>query len=470
MSTNRKKELLKNTSIIGIGKISTQFLSFFLLPLYTSILSPDSYGYVDTVNAAVSVLVVLVNIQIEQGLFRFLINCRNDYYEIRRIITSAFFISLSLIIVYTILFSIFACVLHLHFGILLYFNVISIIFMNNIMQISRGLGHNKLYALGGFISSALIITCNILFLVILHMDAKGMLLANIIGFAGCGVYLFIKQKMYNLIRLNAISSNIIKEIITYCIPLIPNELAWKVINSSDRIVVSIILGTTANGILAIAHKFSSAYLMIFYIFNTSWYEFVVMHYNDTDREELLSSTCNGAIKIFGLFALLVISAIPLIFSFFVNKRFYDSYYQIPLFIIADLLDVIVGLFSAIYIAEKATKSIAKTSVGVAFINLTICVCLIKIIGLYAASLSSIFAYGIIALYRYFDTKKYLKIQLNIPMLILLFFSFLFVCISYYLHKFQFATFLSIIVEIILMNRKELRKIIKYMFNIKGGAI
>ena len=34
----KNKELIKNTIIILLGKFCTQFLSFFLLPLYTTII------------------------------------------------------------------------------------------------------------------------------------------------------------------------------------------------------------------------------------------------------------------------------------------------------------------------------------------------------------------------------------------------------------------------------------------------
>ena len=46
---SKKKELLKNTFIIFIGKTSTQLISFFLLPLYTAYLSKAQYGVVDLI-------------------------------------------------------------------------------------------------------------------------------------------------------------------------------------------------------------------------------------------------------------------------------------------------------------------------------------------------------------------------------------------------------------------------------------
>ena len=41
MNQTREKKLIKNTIIIAIGKMSTQIISFLLLPLYTSILATE---------------------------------------------------------------------------------------------------------------------------------------------------------------------------------------------------------------------------------------------------------------------------------------------------------------------------------------------------------------------------------------------------------------------------------------------
>ena len=50
MEINKKstsKALFKNTGIIAIGQISTKIVNFFLLPLYTALLTTEEYGLVD---------------------------------------------------------------------------------------------------------------------------------------------------------------------------------------------------------------------------------------------------------------------------------------------------------------------------------------------------------------------------------------------------------------------------------------
>ena len=63
---SREKQLAKNTLIITVGKVCTQLISFFLLPLYTGILSTEEYGIVDLLNTLQG-----VNLQALKNLFLF---------------------------------------------------------------------------------------------------------------------------------------------------------------------------------------------------------------------------------------------------------------------------------------------------------------------------------------------------------------------------------------------------------------
>ena len=75
---SKEKQLLKNTIIVTIGKISTQLITFLLLPVYTAVLTKEEYGVVDLLNTLVSLFLPIVTLQVEQGLFRYLIDCRNE--------------------------------------------------------------------------------------------------------------------------------------------------------------------------------------------------------------------------------------------------------------------------------------------------------------------------------------------------------------------------------------------------------
>lgn len=54
---NKYIYLLKNVGLLTLSNFATKLLSFFLVPLYTSILTTGQYGTYDLFNTAVSVLI-----------------------------------------------------------------------------------------------------------------------------------------------------------------------------------------------------------------------------------------------------------------------------------------------------------------------------------------------------------------------------------------------------------------------------
>lgn len=70
------------------------------------------------------------------------------------------------------------------------------------------------------------------------------------------------------------------------------------------------------------------------------------------------------------------------------------------------------MLGIVYVATKQTIEIAKTTIISALVNIIVNVALIKVIGLYAASISTFVSYLVVAVYRIIDTKKYLNIKFN----------------------------------------------------------
>lgn len=424
---SREGSLIKNTVIITIGKICTQLITFLLLPLYTSILSTEEYGIVDLLNTLVYLCVPIVTFQIEKAVFRYLIDNRGNEVKVKSTISTTIIIITLQSAVYLLLFAMISPFVHNEYKYFLASNAIANIFSSVLLQIVRGIGDNKRYAIGSFIMAFVTVLLNVLFIVGLKMGAYGMLIATLIGNIVCCFYLILIKKLYRYISIRAYNKVLLKSMWKYSVPLIPNAISWWIFNSSDRIIVSSILGVSQNGILSTSYKFSSVYITLYNIFDITWTESAVLHINDEDCSEFFSKIINTVLKLFATICLLIIAFMPFIFPIMINEKFGEAYNQIPILMIASLFNVIVGLISVIYIAKKDTKAVAMTSGVAAIINLIINLVLIKFIGLYAASISTLVAYAIMAIYRLYDVKKYIKIKLDkkfiwmtIIMIILLF--------------------------------------------------
>ena len=197
---SREKTLFKNTLIITIGKVCTQLVTFLLLPLYTSILSTEEYGMVDLLNTLVSLLLPIVTFQVEQAVFRSLIDNRENKEEKTRIISTSIFSVMAQCVIYLIIFLAIAPFVKNEYKYFLVTNVIAYIFASLMQQIARGFGENTKYSIGSFISASTTIMANILLLVVFKFGAKGMLMANMIGQVVCTLYFIVALKLYKHIN------------------------------------------------------------------------------------------------------------------------------------------------------------------------------------------------------------------------------------------------------------------------------
>lgn len=413
----KNKELIKNTIIILAGKICTQFISFLLLPLYTSVLETQEYGLVDLATTYVGLLSPLITLQLENAVFRFLVDARNDEKNKIKVITNSYVVTILSTLLIFIIYSIISNFINISYKYYICGMIFSVIASNMLLQTARGNGNNKDYSIGSVIAGGMTVALNVLFLTVLKLGVIGMFLATIIANFLCAIYIFIKEKIYKNIKLQYINKKEIYKLLKYSLPLVPNGIIWWIINVSDRTIISVILGVSANGIYSVSNKFSNIFIQIYNIFNLSWTETASLHINDEDRDEFFSNTIKRIFNLFSSMCIGIIACMPFVFNILVNSQYAESYKYIPLLMIASLFNVIVGLISVIYVAKKLTKEIAKTSFFSGVINLIINVILIKYIGIYAAAISTIIAFATMAIYRFIDIQKYVKIKINLKMIV-----------------------------------------------------
>ena len=65
------KYLIKNMGLLTLSNFAIKLLSFFLVPLYTNILSTSDYGTYDLFNTTVSLLIPLLTVNIQEAVLRF---------------------------------------------------------------------------------------------------------------------------------------------------------------------------------------------------------------------------------------------------------------------------------------------------------------------------------------------------------------------------------------------------------------
>ena len=451
---NKKKQLAKNTIIIFFGKVCTQLISFLLLPLYTAYLATNEYGIVDLIQTYVTLLVPIITLELEMSIFRWLIDSRGIKKDTNKLISNDFYILMLSLGIFSILFLIVTLFIDIPFKFVILIDIIVCVLSGNFLQVSRGLGKIMDFSISCIITGITTVVSNIILIVFCHMQAEGMIISMAIANGICALYLFIRLRLYKMINFKLVDYKLLKDMYKYSIPLVPNGISWWIVNVSDRSIISLVLGAGANGLYAISNKFPTIISSLTGIFNLSWSESASLHINSSDRDEFFSDITNTVIKLFSCLGIGMIACMSFVFPIMINTKYSNAYLYIPPLVIGTVFNVAICLYSQIYLAKKMSKQVASTTIMGAIINILINIVFIKYIGLFAAALSTMISYMIMAIYRHLDLRKYMNIKIESDLLIKSIFMFTFVIICYYINNIYLNIF-SLVTAIIysyLMNK------------------
>ena len=413
----REKKLARNTIIYGIGVFGTKFITFLLLPLYTFYLSIEDYGRYDIIITSIGLIALIITMQLESGVYRFLLDC-NSKDEIKKVISNSFFIvALNLVIfnfVYIVFFNYYN---DFNFKYAILFQINFIVIATFFAQIARGLKYNMLYSINGIIITIVTIVTNIICLVFLKMGLVSLLYASTLANVISILYLNRKIHIFSYLNLKFRDKKIKNNILKYSLPLIPNAISWWFMNVSDRYMLNEYMGNSANGLYAIANKLPSIIMLVNYIFYLAWQESAITEYGSEDKKDYYTKMFNSYVK-FQCSSLIVLLAFtPILFKIMVDAKFYEAYKYVPFLYMGSLFYGFSSFYGVIYDGSKNSKGAAYTAVVGAIFNIIFNIIMIPKWGIQAASFSTMISFFIMWILRIIDTSKYVKIIINLKQLV-----------------------------------------------------
>lgn len=120
-------------------------------------------------------------------------------------------------------------------------------------QFIRAEGHTTLYAVQGLLNTALYIALNVLFLMAFCWGVMGYLLSTVAADCLSALFLICRERLWRQLR-PAPRAAPWRQMLAYCVPLIPTAVFWWIMGVSDRYLVKWFVGSVANGIYAVAYK------------------------------------------------------------------------------------------------------------------------------------------------------------------------------------------------------------------------
>lgn len=407
---SREKELVKNTIILSLGSFLPQITSLITLPILTACLTKVEYGTYDLINTIASLIMPIITVRVESAAFRFMIECRNDENKSRQVISTILLFSVfSFGIVFLLTSFLFNSVSFVN-KILILFYIVCHIVLSDLMQIARGYSYNLRFSLSAIINSIVYMISTILYIRFARMGLTGTLLSLVMGQMIASLYLVFSLKIKKVFSYKSFSINVLKEMIQYSWPLVPNSLSLWIMNLSDRLIVTTYLGIEQNAVYTVANKIPSLLGTAQGVFISAWQENASIVVMDNDSDEYYSRMFESFVCVLTGILSCLIGSSPVLFEVIIKGSYGDSKPQMAILFGGMFFSAISSFLGGIYVAHKHTKNVGMTTVVAAIINFLINICFVKEIGLYAASISTLISYAVLTLYRMLDIKKFQKMK------------------------------------------------------------
>ena len=431
---SREKELVKNTFILSIGKFMPKVFAFVTLPILTAYLSKREYGTYDLITTLVMLAIPIATLQIQSAAFRFLIDCRGDKDKSSKIVTNIFAVTIPVSIVVSILIQLFFTEWDLSIRILItaYFFLDTI--HATVGQVARGIGDNKAYSAGAVISSTTTMVTIVVTVYFMRIGLLGVVIAMVLSQLFSTLYLIWKIDFFSYLSPGKISAAVVKELLAYSWPLIPNNLSAWVLKLSDRLVITAFLGVEANAVYAVSNKIPNLLSAAQSIMVLAWQENASIAVKDKDASKYYTRMLDKMFRLMFGCTVLLIAATPIMFKLLIRGDYAEAYYQMPILFLAMFFYVMSSYFGGIYVAHKRTVNGGVSTMVAAGINLLIDLLFVNVIGVWAGSISTLVAYLFLYVYRMFNSQTFQKISIDYPKQILMILIMIVLLISCFLQK------------------------------------
>lgn len=409
--SDKYKYLINNTAIFAIGTFGSKILTYLIVPLYTYILSTEDYGTIDLFTTTISLMLPFTTFVIYEGIIRFLIS--KEINEKCAITLNMVIFGFGIIIVVCsipFISQIFTEKIYIK----LYIIILLLYTYNQIFsQYLRACGKSVAFTINGIIITIVTLLFNIIFLLILKKGVLGYLYSLILAQLLASIQSTTSGKIIQNISIKAVNWNILRKILLYCIPLIPNNLMWWIMNAGDKYIISYYMGISYNGIYSLAIKIPTILNLMYSIFMQAWQLSAIQENGKDNQETFYSNIYKSVMGILIITSSIIILTVKPIFIILINNDFISAWKYVPLLCIAMVISCMATFMSVTYMINKSTKkSFFSTFVG-ACINLTCNFLFIHKLGLYGVALGTILGYLTVYFIRAHDTKKNIRMSLDI---------------------------------------------------------
>ncbi|VMH23445.1 capsule biosynthesis repeating unit flippase Wzx [Streptococcus pneumoniae] len=402
---SKYKELAKNTGIFALANFSSKILIFLLVPIYTRVLTTTEYGFYDLVYTTIQLFVPILTLNISEAVMRFLMKdgvSKKSVFSIAVLDIFIGSIAFALLLLVNNLFSLSDLISQYS----IYIFVIFVFYtLNNfLIQFSKGIDKIGVTAISGVISTAVMLAMNVILLVVFDWGLLGFFIANVCGYVIPCIYIVSRLRLWELFEIK-IDKKLQWEMVYYALPVVLNILSWWVNNTSDRYIVTAIVGIQASAIISVAYKIPQILSTISAIFIQSWQISAIKIQEDKSDTTFVSNMLLYYNALLLIIASGIILFVKPISNILFGISFYSAWELVPFLIISSLFNAISGCIGAIMGAKMDTHNIAKSALVGMIANIILNIVLTFLMGPQGITISTLIASFLIFYMRKDSVKE-----------------------------------------------------------------
>ena len=410
--SQRTRYLWSNTASLALGKLGTRLISFLLVPLYTRTLTAGEYGTVDFLATVVTVLAPILMLNISEAVMRFGLDPAADH---PRIMRTALLVLGGGAAVGALLIPVCAHIPALApYRLLLYGYAIALACSQVFLYHLRGQEKLVAYSVGTILQTAAAGILNLLFLLVFRWGVSGYLLAYLLAHTVTALYAAIVGRVDRAFVGVRLDPALAGAMIRYSAVLIPNTFLWWIIHSSDRLMVTALVGAAANGVYAVAYKVPSLLSTLSGVFNQAWSYSAIREEQSADREGYYNAVYHRLVQVLQLVTSAMLLGIRPFLRWYAPPAYGDAWRYTP-FLCLGCLFLSLGTFlSSLYTVHKDSPGFLCSSLLGAGVNLLLNFLWIPAFGVLGAAAATGFSYFAVFLFRVVHTRKYVALRVLRP--------------------------------------------------------
>lgn len=397
---NKLKLFLENFIVYGVGGIAGKLIPLIMVPIVTRLMPDTSYfGISDMSNTVIQFGSAFAIMGMYDAMYRMFFEKEEEAYK-REVCSTAF--------IFTVIMSVIILIIMLlckgfiaeaffgdsNYAYLVYITAIATMVgatSNIVSAPTRMQNKRKKYVTMHLLSLLLNYSVSVILLIKGHYIIA-LPVAAMAASAACeAIFLIMNRHWFSIKNVNL---SLLKPLLAIGVPLLPNFLIYWIFNSSDKLMITNIMGTAATGIYSVGAKFGHASQLIYTAFAGGWQFFAFSTMKEKDQVGTNSKIFEYLGVVSFACTVFIFALAEPIYKLLFTGDYVSGYIISPYLFLAPLLQMLFQVACNQFVVIKKTWPSLFILPAGAVINIFLNLYLIPKIGIEGAAIATLIGYAI----------------------------------------------------------------------------